>query len=192
MNSAQVRSAVNVSVWVIPLGPDIRLKKGHASFRFGLEPGEYFITQDKNLATVKLRDKRQRNDLDFFLGSGRACLATVDQVSRNGTTALVRVLFFNGGPVEMGAVDIGIDDYVSETANKVFGSRHGRIGELLSLLEEQCVLRLGPADEDCYFLLTSGAAAAQEFEADTGPQMRGEASSEQKNDSQLQEEAFLM
>ena len=165
MKPGSVRSPVTIPVWLSPVSVGQQFKEGFADLRFGATPGEYFLTQEKNLFTVELRSPRQGQELDSFLGSGRARLATVDQVSKDGTAALVSVRFFNGEVVEIGAVDVGIDDRLHEAARRLLRTGRAGIEEIGGLLEGLCVLRPGPSDDDCYFLLTAGAAASREFEA---------------------------
>lgn len=167
MKPSTVRSPASLSIWVNPLSSDRSLAAGFAVLRFGPLPGEYYLAQNRSLVTVRLRAPRQQPELDRLLGSGRAQLATIEQVAKDGAVALT-IRFFNGALVEIGAVDIGLDDHIHARGKQFLKAGRAGIGELTSLLTELCALRLGSGEDNCYFLLTTGAAAVPEFAAGSG------------------------
>jgi hypothetical protein len=160
---AAVRSAACLTLWVSHTAAEPRLKEGWAELRFGQEPGDYYITQNRSLVVVRLRSARQAYDLDFHLGSGRARLVTVDQVSKDGSAAQITIRCFNGELFEIGDVEIGLDDRFVENATRLFKTGKQSVAEIGKLLAELCTLRLGPDPDDCFFLLTAGAAAEADF-----------------------------
>jgi len=111
---------------------------------------------------VLLRDPSAGKDLNFHLKRGCAHLAEVMQVAKDGS-ALVKIIFFNGEIVEIGDVEIGIDERIESTAKRN-GIRFNGAEELGSVLNEKCKISVGGED---FFLLMSGPSAKADFEADS-------------------------
>lgn len=110
---------------------------------------------------VQLRDPSVGKDLNFHLKRGCAHLAEVMQVAKDGST-LVKIIFFNGEIVEIGDVEIGIDERIESTAKRN-GIRFNGAEELGSVLSEKCKISVSGED---FFLLMSGPSAKADFEAD--------------------------
>ena len=174
MNPRKIRSATNQSVWLTPLFDETPLKEGIAELQFGEELGEYAVIQGDRLVSVRLQTARQAHALDALLGSGRARIATIDQVVGNGTSFQMTVRFFNGRIVELGDIDIGIDDYAFNSARRLLRTRNADAAEVARVLGNLCALELGQAPDECYFLLTAGAATTGEFDVAAGE--KGDAS----------------
>ena len=100
-------------------------------------------------------------DLNFHLKRGCAHLAEIMQVAKDGS-ALVKVIFFNGEIVEIGDIEIGIDERIEATARRN-GIRFNGVEELGSVLNEKCKISVGKED---FFLIMSGPSAKADFEAD--------------------------
>ena len=83
------------------------------------------------------------------------------QVAKDGS-ALVKIIFFNGEIVEIGDVEIGIDERIESTAKRN-GIRFNGAEELGSVLNDKCKISVGGED---FFLLMSGPSAKADFEAD--------------------------
>ena len=111
--------------------------------------------------SMVLRDASSGKDLNFHFKRGCAHLAEVMQVAKDGS-AHVKIIFFNGEIVEIGDVEIGIDERIESTAKRN-GIRFNGAEELGSVLNEKCKISVG--DED-FFLLMSGPSAKADFEAD--------------------------
>lgn len=121
----------------------------------------YRLRIDGQQFSVLLRDPSAGKDLDFHLKRGCAHLAEVMQVAKDGS-ALVKIIFFNGEIVEIGDVEIGIDDRIELTAKRN-GIRFNGAEELGHVLNEKC--KISVCGED-FFLLMSGPSAKADFEAD--------------------------
>ena len=121
----------------------------------------YRLRVDGQQWSVQLRDPSAEKDLNFHLKRGCAHLAEVMQVAKDGS-ALVKIIFFNGEIVEIGDVEIGIDERIESTAKRN-GIRFNGAEELGSVLNDKCKISVG--DED-FFLLMSGPSAKADFEAD--------------------------
>jgi len=111
---------------------------------------------------VQLRDASAGKDLNFHLKRGCAHLAEVMQVAKDGS-ALVKIIFFNGEIVEIGDVEIGIDERIESTAKRN-GIRFNGAEELGSVLNDKCKISVGSEE---FFLLMSGPSAKADFEADS-------------------------
>lgn len=121
----------------------------------------YRLRIDGQQWSVQLRDPSVGKDLNFHLKRGCAHLAEVMQVAKDGS-ALVKIIFFNGEIVEIGDVEIGIDERIESTAKKN-GIRFNGAEELGSVLNDKCKISVGGED---FFLLMSGPSAKADFEAD--------------------------
>lgn len=121
----------------------------------------YKLRIDGQQWSVALCDASTGKDLNFHLKRGCAHLAEVMQVAKDGS-ALVKVIFFNGEIVEIGDVEIGIDEHIESTAKKN-GIRFNGAEELGSVLNDKCKISVGGED---FFLLMSGPSAKADFEAD--------------------------
>lgn len=122
----------------------------------------YRLRIDGQQWSVQLRDPSAGKDLNFHLKRGCAHLAEVMQVAKDGS-ALVKIIFFNGEIVEIGDVEIGIDERIESTAKRN-GIRFNGAEELGSVLNDKCKISVGGED---FFLLMSGPSAKADFEADS-------------------------
>jgi len=121
----------------------------------------YRLRIDGQQWSVQLRDPSAGKDLNFHLKRGCAHLAEVMQVAKDGS-ALAKIIFFNGEIVEIGDVEIGIDERIESTAKRN-GIRFNGAEELGSVLNDKCKISVGGED---FFLLMSGPSAKADFEAD--------------------------
>lgn len=121
----------------------------------------YRLRIDGQQWSAQLRDPSAGKDLNFHLKRGCAHLAEVMQVAKDGS-ALVKIIFFNGEIVEIGDVEIGIDERIESTAKRN-GIRFNGAEELGSVLNDKCKISVGGED---FFLLMSGPSAKADFEAD--------------------------
>lgn len=121
----------------------------------------YRLRIDGQQWSVQLRDPSVGKDLNFHLKRGCAHLAEVMQIAKDGSV-LVKIIFFNGEIVEIGDVEIGIDERIESTAKKN-GIRFNGAEELGSVLNDKCKISVGGED---FFLLMSGPSAKADFEAD--------------------------
>lgn len=121
----------------------------------------YRLRIDGQQWSVQLRDPSAGKDLNFHLKRGCAHLAEVMQVAKDGS-ALVKIIFFNGEIVEIGDVEIGIDERIESTAKRN-GIRFNGAEELGSVLNDKCKISVGGEN---FFLLMSGPSVKADFEAD--------------------------
>lgn len=122
----------------------------------------YRLIIDGQQWNVQLRDPSAGKDLNFHLKRGCAHFAEVMQVAMDGS-ALVKIIFFNGEIVEIGDVEIGIDERIESTAKRN-GIRFNGAEQLGSVLNNKCKISVGGED---FFLLMSGPSAKADFEADS-------------------------
>jgi len=123
--------------------------------------GEYHLIINNNLRNVILRDPSIRSDLDFHLKRGCAHLAEVVQTTKDGS-ALLQVVFFNGDIVEMGSVEVGIDERIEETAKRN-GIHFSGAANLGAHLAEKCKIMVG---SETFFVMMCGPAADIDFEVE--------------------------
>lgn len=120
----------------------------------------YRLRIDGQQWSMVLRDASAGKDLNFHLKRGCAHLAEVIQVARDGS-ALVKIIFFNGEIVEIGDVEIGIDERIESTAKRN-GIHFNGAEELGKLLSEKCSLRVG---DKTFFVMLAGKSAHIDFDS---------------------------
>lgn len=95
--------------------------------------------------------------LNAELASGRALLAQLANPAADDSIEL-QIAFFSGDCLEMGDVEIGVDEYVETGLKRMgYGSKGGGFYEKL---EQFCCLEQG---EDYFFFLTAGAAIDEDL-----------------------------
>lgn len=98
--------------------------------------------------------------LNAELASGRSLLAQLASPAADGSIEL-QIAFFTGDSLEMGDVEIGVDEYV-ENGLALMG--HSFKGErLYERLSQLCCFR---QDEDVFFFLTTGPAIDRDLKPD--------------------------
>ncbi|EOX4213795.1 DEAD/DEAH box helicase [Vibrio cholerae] len=161
MKLKDINAEITFELWLIPelSGETPNIGIGYiAPNNTGLA---YRLRIDGQQWSVQLRDPSAGKDLNFHLKRGCAHLAEVMQVAKDGS-ALVKIIFFNGEIVEIGDVEIGIDERIESTAKRN-GIRFNGAEDLGSVLNDKCKISVGGED---FFLLMSGPSAKADFEAD--------------------------
>jgi len=161
MKLKDINAEITFELWMHPNVPDEALHTGIGNIKPAHLEHLYQLIINGKLWSVLLRDSSTGNDLNFHLKRGCAHLAEVMQIAKDGS-ALVKIIFFNGDIVEMGDVEIGIDEHIESTAKRN-GIRFNGAEELGSVLNEKCKISVGGED---FFLLMSGPSAKADFEAD--------------------------
>ena len=93
--------------------------------------------------------------LDSELANGRAILAQLANFASDGSIEL-QIAFFTGECLEMGEVEIGVDEYVKNGIAKIDGRKDGLNGErLYNRLHQLCCFHQGAS---IFFFLTAGPA----------------------------------
>lgn len=161
MKLKDVNAETSFELWMNPLvgGDPLNMGVGYIDAETGGQ--SYRLRLGGKHWKLQLRDVSSANDLNFHFKRGCARLAEVIQVAKDGS-ALVRVIFFNGEIVEIGEVEIGLDERIEATAKRN-GIRFKGAEELSRVLSEKCKIVVGNED---FFLLMSGPAAYEDFEAD--------------------------
>lgn len=122
----------------------------------------YRLRIDGQQWSLLLRDPSSGNSLNFHLKRGCAHLAEVTQITKDGC-ALVNIIFFNGEIIEIGDIEIGIDEHIESTAKRN-GMRFNGAEELGLLLSDKCKISVGNEE---FFLFMSGPSANIDFEDGT-------------------------
>lgn len=89
--------------------------------------------------------------LNAELGAGRAMLAQLSELAADDS-AMLRIAFFVGSILDMGNVDVGIDEYVEQQVNRIAGSR---VRDADSWLVDRCTFTDGVHS---YFFMSAGPA----------------------------------
>ena len=161
MDLSNFETAIQFELWITPILDDNKLIAGYANFYTSNSDGEFNLIQNGNLVQVKLRDKHQENALYLHLKRGCAYLSQIIQTAKDGT-GLLKINFFNGTVIEMGDIEVGIDEKIENTAKKS-GFQFKKVEELSQLLTEKCLIKAGDMDDEYYFLMMTGAAAEKDF-----------------------------
>ena len=160
MKLKDINAEITFELWLIPelSGETPNIGIGY------IEPNNtgqaYRLRIDGQQWSVQLRDPSAGKDLNFHLKRGCAHLAEVMQVAKDGS-ALVKIIFFNGEIVEIGDVEIGIDERIELTAKKN-GIRFNGAEELGKLLSEKCSIRVG---DKTFFVMLAGKSSDIDFDS---------------------------
>lgn len=161
MRLKDINAEINFELWLIPELSGETPNIGIGYIAPNNTDQAYRLRIDGQQWSVQLRDPSAGKDLNFHLKRGCAHLAEVMQVAKDGS-ALVKIIFFNGEIVEIGDVEIGIDERIESTAKRN-GIRFNGAEELGSVLNDKCKISVGGED---FFLLMIGPSAKADFEAD--------------------------
>jgi len=120
---------------------------------FLTRPGEYEIHLKDSVVFIKPTIDADTHRLGSELASGRAMLAQLVNPATDGSIGL-QIAFFTGECLEMGEVDIGVDEYVEQAFANI--ARKNLTGKYLyQALEQYCCLNHGGQS---FFFLTAGPA----------------------------------
>ncbi|AHV95634.1 DEAD/DEAH box helicase [Paenibacillus sabinae] len=163
MELRNLRSGTDLELWVVPADKQMKPAAGFVTIDPSDLPDEYRLVQDGKAIPVALRDKHQQAELDHHIKRGSARIAHIVNTGRDGS-ALLRIHFFQGPVIEMGAIDIALDDRILAAASR-HGFRCSSVVDLAKTLQERIVIRTGESERDRYFLLLAGAAADDDFQS---------------------------
>lgn len=102
-----------------------------------------------SVTTVRSADSLR---LNRALGAGRSMLAQVTDLAADGSVTL-QIAFFTGRPIDLGAIEIGVDEYVEQGVEQLVPRRGER--DARQWLTEQCTFT---DDENSYFFIIAGPA----------------------------------
>jgi superfamily I DNA/RNA helicase len=159
MRLKDINAEITFELWMKPELSEETLQMGAGYIAPNNAGQAYRLRIDGQQWGAVLRDASAGKDLNFHLKRGCAHLAEVLQVAKDGS-ALVKIIFFNGEIVEIGDVEIGIDEHIETTAKRN-GIRFNGAEELGNVLNEKCKISVGGED---FFLLMSGPSAKADFE----------------------------
>lgn len=162
MKLSDIQTAIQFKLWVIPLIDGSELTDGLVQFEASSTSEEYNIIQAEKLIQVRLRNEHQRNDINFHIKRGCAKLAHIIQIAKDGA-ALLKINFFNGSLIEMGEIEIGINEWIKTTAKRK-GLEFQDTKDLASLLSNKTLIEKDDSDSVFYFLIMTGGATDEDFD----------------------------
>jgi len=127
--------------------------------------------------------------LNSELASGRAILAQLANPAADGSIEL-QITFFTGECLEMGEIEIGVDEYVEDAMARIGRRKNGIKGEkLYKRLSQLCSFYQG---DSAFFFLTAGPAIDGELKPEPGPKENGQDSDElEKSEGDTEEASFV-
>jgi hypothetical protein len=118
-------------------------------------PGEFDLRLKDAMIAVQTVTAIDNRRLNAELAIGRALLAQLANRAADGSMEL-QIAFFSGPCLEMGELEIGVDEYAEKAMAGLERRRNGLKGEpLYKLLERRFCFRQGDSD---FFFLTAGPA----------------------------------
>ncbi|OQX00238.1 MAG: AAA family ATPase [Desulfobacteraceae bacterium A6] len=145
-------------------------------------PGEFEIRLKDSVIFVKPTIGSDIRRLGNELAIGRAMLAQLANPATDGSIGL-QIAFFTGECLEMGDVEIGVDEYVEQAVAKI--ARQKRTGKkLYEYLERLCCLVHG---DQPFFFLTAGPAIDDALKSE--PEEIFKKESEESSDTEEEEES---
>ncbi|CAB3910264.1 RecBCD enzyme subunit RecD [Achromobacter insuavis] len=147
-----------LTIRVKPTGDDVATLREQAVLSVDVDPSrpdEFAIRLKDALVFMRPVVATDIRLLNNELASGRTTLARLANPAADGSVEL-RIAFFTGACLEMGDIEVGVDEYVEHAMARLMPRKSELKGErLYSLLEQRCCLRHGDA---VYFFLTAGPA----------------------------------
>ncbi|CAI8765288.1 AAA family ATPase [Pseudomonas sp. IT-P12] len=126
-------------------------------------PNEFDLRLKDAMIAVQTVTSIDNRRLNAELAIGRALLAQLANRAADGSMEL-QIAFFSGPCLEMGELEIGVDDYVERAIADLERRRNGPKGEqLYKLLERHFCFRQGDID---FFFLTAGPAIDEMLKPD--------------------------
>lgn len=138
-------------------------------------PGEFGLRLSDRYVAVVASNVGAAIDLNAALSLGRAQLAQLGNVAADGSVEL-ELVFFNGSPLDMGDVEIGVDEYVEKRVRDL--NRRG-VRRLHDWLNSQFVYA---ADGATYFFLSAGPVIEDAILAPVADEPAVEEPSDSAND----------
>lgn len=159
MKLADLNAESSLELWIKSASSDLLPNQGIGTIRADRSLHIYRMKINGQLWKICLRDTSEEYNLNFHLQRGSAHLVEITQVAKDGT-ACIKIVFFNGEIIEMGSVDIGVDNRIELTAKKN-GMRFNNFNELGELLLKKLSFQV---DDESYFCMFSGKSATEDFD----------------------------
>lgn len=168
-----INAEISFELWIKPDMGEDALKQGIGYIAPSISGQGYTLRIDKFQWRVLLRDFSNTNDLNFYLKRGSAHLVEVMEIAKDAS-ALIKVIFFNGDLIELGDLDIAIDEHIESTAKKN-GLSFTKTEDLASLLADKLLVQ---ANGEYYFFIYAGKSANQDFEDNSSNENKVEVAEE--------------
>lgn len=150
-------------LWVVPDLSNDALPLSIGYITASVIKNEYRLIINKKLWRISLREPSLSIDLDFHLKRGCAHLVEVVQVAKDNSAQL-KVVFFSGSIIEMGAIEIAVDEHIEKTAKKS-GVKFQSLESLISHLQSRCEIKVG---NETFFVMLAGKSADIDFNHSDG------------------------
>jgi hypothetical protein len=169
-----INAATTFDLWITPTKTNDAIVAGLGQIKPTRSRNEYDLIINKRIYKINLRDPSTGTDLNFHLKRGCAHLVETIQTAKDGSTRLI-IIFFCGDIVEIGNIEVGIDERIETTArrNGINFNDAEKLGEHLA---KKCTLSIG---SETFFLMMCGDAADADFESEDS------ADSNMKNDQNI-------
>ncbi len=160
---------------------------------FSVEPsrirtGDFEITLSNSVVFAQPVAAADIRRLSFELAGGRAILAQLANPAVDGSMEL-QIAFFTGECLEMGEIEIGVDEYVEDAMEKLEHRKNKLKGEALhSRLSEVCCFQQGERD---FFFLIGGAAIDGMLKTEAEPEQKEQDRGGKHGDSDASEDSSV-
>ena len=151
-------------------------------------PDEFEIRLKDSVVFVEPVVDTDVRRLNSELVGGRAILAQLANPAADGSIEL-QIAFFTGECLEMGEVEIGVDEYVENRIAEIDRRKDGFKGErLYRTLEQLCCFRQG---DRAFFFLTAGPAIDGALKREPTPKEKAKEVPEEGNEAEESEESEI-
>ena len=149
-------------------------------------PDEFEIRLKVSVVFVQPVVDADTRRLNSELAGGRTILAQLANPAADGSIEL-HIAFFTGERLEMGEVEIGVDEYVENAIAKIERRKDGFKGErLFRRLDQLCCFRQG---DSAFFFLTAGPAIDGALKREPTPKEKAKEVPEEGNEAEESEES---
>lgn len=143
-------------------------------------PDEFEIRLKDSVVFVEPVADTDVRRLNSELASGRDILAQLVNPAADESIEL-QIAFFTGECLEMGDVEIGVDEYVENAFAKIEKLKDGFKGDLHRRLDQSCCF---PQGDKAFFFLTAGPAIDGALKPELAPNEKAKEAPEEGNDAE--------
>jgi hypothetical protein len=125
-------------------------------------PGVFDLTLRDSIVSVTPSRPADAQRLNDELRAGRTLLAMLTGPDALDGSFELQIAFFTGAPLDMGTLEIGVDEYVEERVERL---ARRPVRDVYDWLEDRCTFTLGG---EVFFFLTAGPAIEDALRPDQG------------------------
>jgi len=146
---------------------------------------EYKIIQNNQFIDIVIKNDSEKYEIDNRLKYSKSRLTHIIDVNDKIQVATIAIKLFSGNLLEMDDIEIGIDEKIEKSANRI-GISFSTNEQLCNIFNDLVNINTG------YFIITSGFSAKKDFEKDADGYSNKQSSTDINNENGDNDEIFEM